>query len=252
MFSYILSLFISAASAQTMCPAAPFGPTDIKNYQTISVCHTNYLSQYNVKFHLPMSVNWVLTKDELNNCNVRKDSFSRDPLLNGEDVSPRDYANSNYDKGHLSPAEDNLFSEKTAYESFYMSNMTPQVPEFNRDGWKWFEQLTREYAFQYGKVIVWDGPILDSDKMIKNEIMVPDYFWKIVYIPSINKTISILAPNAPIKGDNILNYLSTPSEIEIKAGITVPLPTNVNKGYMGDNDDVITTATQIRDAKTCQ
>lgn len=251
MLGLLFGLLFTPAYADT-CPAAPYGPTEIKNYQTVQVCHINYLSEYNVKFHLPMSVNWVVTKDELNNCNIRKNAFSRDPLLNGQDVSPRDYVNSNYDKGHLSPAEDNLFSPRTEDESFYMSNMTPQVPEFNRDGWKYFEQLTREYAFQYGKVIVWAGPVIDSDKMIKDEIAVPDYFWKVVYIPSINKTISIYAPNKQIRGDEILQYLSSPEEIEIKAGITIPLPENVNKSFMGDNDDVITSAKQIRDAKTCQ
>lgn len=249
MLNFILSLFVTTAFAQT-CPAAPYGETQIQNYQTVSVCHTNYLTQYSETYHDPIVVNWVLTKEELaNNC-LKRSTFETDPELNGNDVSPYAYRNSGYDKGHLSPAEDNVFSQKTENESFYMSNMTPQIPQFNRNGWKWFEELERKYAYQYGKVVIWSGTIFENDNSF-NGVRVPTKFWKIIYIPSINKVISILAPNEPIKGDDILTFLSTPDEIEMKAGVIIPLPESVDKNQMGDDDDINVSNSDIQKAKSC-
>jgi endonuclease G len=54
-----------------------------------------------------------------------------------------DYEKSGYDRGHLAPAADMGFSKITMAESFYYSNMSPQVPGFNRGIWKQLEEQTR-------------------------------------------------------------------------------------------------------------
>lgn len=250
MLNFLLSFVVSTAFAQD-CPAAPYGASIIKSYDTEQICHINYMSQYNKELHDPIVVNWVLTKDELQNACIKRSSFRQDPLANGSDISPREYIRSGYDKGHMSPAEDNAWNQTTEDQSFYMTNMTPQVPELNRDGWKYFEQIERQYALQYGKVIIWSGPIFVSFSNIRNEIRIPDYFWKVIFIPSMNKTVSILVPNKQVRGQDILTYLSTPNEIEQKANIVIPLPVNVDKNIMGDTDDITKSNTDVQNSKSC-
>ncbi|AXH72873.1 MAG: DNA/RNA non-specific endonuclease [Caudoviricetes sp.] len=249
MINLILSLFLSTYPAT--CNSAEYGMVKIKNekqYDIKNVCHKNYLSQYSINYKLPIVVNWTLTKNELSNCNKRNGTFHRDNLMEGKDASPKDYTNTGYDRGHLTPAEDNLFSTETEYDSFNMTNITPQVPELNRNGWKWLENLTRLYAYQYDKVVVYSGVIFTSNLNIKG-IRVPDYFWKVIYIPSTKQNISVIVPNKKIQGEDILEYLSTPYEIEIKANIVLPI---TNKNFMGDDDNIHVKNKDILLSKVCK
>lgn len=247
LLGFLLSLFIGTASASVVCPSAEYGNIPTKE-TTLNVCHTNYLSEYSIKYKIPIVVNWTITKDELSNCNKRKGTFHRDLLLEGEDASPKDYTNSGYDRGHLSPAEDNLFSDKTEYDSFSMTNIAPQIPELNRNGWKWLENLSRLYAFQDNKVVIYAGVIFTTEKYIKG-VRIPDYFWKVIYIPSTKENISVIVPNKEIHGEDVLEYLSTPEEIEQKAHIILPI---TNKNYMGDDDTINIKQSDIVLAKVCK
>ena len=249
MLGFIFSLFIATASAASYsCPVAVNGiPKLSSDTNIIKLCHENYLSEYSTKEKIPMVVTWSITNDELDNCNKRKGKFSQDPMANGEDVSPNLYKNTSYDRGHYSPAEDNLFDDDSEKESFYMTNMSPQNPGLNRGGWKWFEELTRRYAYQYGQVDVYTGVILTTNTYI-NGIRVPDYYWKVDYIPSQNKTISVIVPNAKIKGKDILMYITTKNDVERKANIILPLPKNTTQIVYDKN---LVSSSKIRNSKSC-
>ncbi len=43
-----------------------------------------------------------------------------------------DYRGSGFDRGHLAPAADHRSSSNAMRETFYLSNVSPQVPQFNR------------------------------------------------------------------------------------------------------------------------
>ena len=43
-----------------------------------------------------------------------------------------DYQKSGYDRGHLAHAADMGYSMETMVQSFFYSNMSPQLPRFNR------------------------------------------------------------------------------------------------------------------------
>jgi endonuclease G len=50
--------------------------------------------------------------------------------------SLRDYKASNYDRGHMVSSADRMNRAVVNSETFLMSNMSPQVPGFNRGVWK--------------------------------------------------------------------------------------------------------------------
>jgi endonuclease G, mitochondrial len=83
-------------------------------------------------------------------------------------------------------------------ESFMMSNISPQTPEFNRGIWKELETEVREWAKKEHKIIVVTGPVFKDSKgsIGKEEVLVPGYFFKIIYDATGEpKIITFLLPN---------------------------------------------------------
>lgn len=118
----------------------------------------------------------------------RSNDFRADPEISTGSAQLSDYKKSGFDRGHLTPAADMSFSQKAMSETFYMSNMTPQAPQFNRGIWKDLEAQVRFWVEKYGRAYVVSGPILeksaDQYKSIgENEVAVPDYFYKVVLVP---------------------------------------------------------------------
>jgi endonuclease G len=48
-----------------------------------------------------------------------------------------------WDRGYLAPSADFRWSEKALSESYFYSNMSPQLDDFNREGWAELEGLLR-------------------------------------------------------------------------------------------------------------
>ncbi|ANB15019.1 Nuc1p [Sugiyamaella lignohabitans] len=106
----------------------------------------------------------------------------------------RDYFRSGYDRGHQAPAADAKFSQNAMDETFFLTNMCPQVGDgFNRDYWAHFEHFCRKLTDSYASVRIVTGPLYlpkkDSDgkwrvsyEVIGNppNIAVPTHFFKII------------------------------------------------------------------------
>lgn len=68
------------------------------------------------------------------------------------------YTGSGYDRGHLAPSAD----LRTQYEnsaSFLLSNMSPQLPQFNRVVWSQLEKSIREKAIDQHRAWCMSGPL---------------------------------------------------------------------------------------------
>lgn len=67
---------------------------------------------------------------------TRKGSFRVDPLLpRGLRATTSMYTNSGYDRGHLVPAHEKVWDEECMLQTFFMTNIAPQLEEFNRGCW---------------------------------------------------------------------------------------------------------------------
>jgi len=129
----------------------------------------------------------------------RTNRFRTDPLVTTGSATNADYEGSGYDRGHLAPAEDMGWSKKTMSESFYYSNMSPQVPAFNRGVWKRLEELLRYWATEYDSIYIVTGPVLTDGlpAIGPDRVSVPAYFYKVVLVYNSGgvKTIGFLLPN---------------------------------------------------------
>ena len=99
----------------------------------------------------PAWVIYRLTKQQaLTKAAKRDDNFKEDPSVPTGSATLADYRRSGYDRGHLAPAADMAYSRQTMEDSFFMSNMSPQRPAFNRGIWKDLEAQVRDFAISEG------------------------------------------------------------------------------------------------------
>ena len=112
-------------------------PIEVKG--TVELCNTFFVSLYDKQNQRVILVAEHLkpNKDSV----PRNDQFHSDARI-GHQPNPSQYANTGYDKGHMAPAGD-ASSIKEMYETFLMTNMTPQKPLLNRMAWRMLEEHTR-------------------------------------------------------------------------------------------------------------
>jgi endonuclease G len=163
------------------------------------VRHTYYTLSYNEACEQANWVYYSLTDSMvLNSVEERKNNFKMDKLVATVSAKSSDYTNSGYDRGHLCPAADMGFNSVAMEESFLMANISPQAPDFNRGIWKELETTVRKWAIKEHQLYIVTGPVFNNCKSAigKEEVMVPGYFFKIIYDPTDEqKIIAFVLPN---------------------------------------------------------
>ena len=56
------------------------------------------------------------------------------------------FTGTGYDHGHICASADRLYSSLANEQTFYMTNMSPQIPNFNRGYWRSYESWLQDYA----------------------------------------------------------------------------------------------------------
>jgi endonuclease G len=146
------------------------------------IIHEYYTLCYNKEYRIP---NWVCYKltSAMSKTDIceRKNDFRKDSLEPLSDVV-KDYIKSGYDKGHMCPSEDMRFSVKAESQTFYMTNMCPQLGHFNRGIYKVLEEWSRIKAEKNDSLYITSGSIMSTNPMTigHNKVGVPEYFYKIL------------------------------------------------------------------------
>jgi len=159
-----------------------------------------YAFLYSEKHEQPLWVSYKLTKAEIQNkVAKRKDNFRLDPVIKTGSATIADYKGSGYDRGHLAPAADMAWSKKAMSESFFLTNMSPQVPALNRGMWRILEGQIRKWVLKEKELYIITGPIIRPNyKTIgPNRVTVPQWYYKIIvdYYQSEIKAIAFMIPN---------------------------------------------------------
>ena len=187
------------------------------------VHHFAYTLNYSEPFEQASWVAYLLTREHVaKKVAKRTNKFIPDPMVSTGSANNNDYSKSGYDRGHLSPAAENAWSSTAMQESFYYSNMTPQVPAFNRGIWNRLEEKVREWATEYDSLYIATGGVLTSNlpTIGVNKVSVPKYFYKVVlrYSKGNAKGIGFIIPNegstAPLR-----DYVVTIDSVEAMTGI---------------------------------
>lgn len=70
-----------------------------------------------------------------------------------------DYRGSGFDRGHLAAAANHRWSQRAMDDTFYLSNVAPQVPHLNQNAWNNLEKYSRSLTRTYQNVYVCTGPL---------------------------------------------------------------------------------------------
>ena len=195
-------------------------PALLPNEKIIS--HTGYSFVYSEEHEQAKWIAYELTKEETNSLFERTDKFLVDPMVSTGTAQNRDYLKSGYDKGHLAPAADMGWSALTMKESFYFSNMSPQLPGFNRGVWKRLEELMRSWAIDNKAIYIVTGPLLSQGlpTIGGNGVSIPNYYYKVIldYTQPEIHAIGFVLPNASSSA-SLNTFAVSIDEVEKQTGI---------------------------------
>ena len=207
-----LSIFVSVTlSSQEPLPTSTTGQIIRHTYFTLSYAQQHKQAEW---------VYYELTPKVITGSQSRTDNFRPDPKVTTGSAQLSDYRGSGYDRGHLCPAGDMRLNHTSMSETFYLSNMSPQEPSFNRGIWSTLESIVRNWAITEGMIYVVTGGVLTSNKgaIGANRVTVPRYYYKVIYEPETPKMIGFILPNE--RGTRpIENYVVSVDSVEVITGI---------------------------------
>lgn len=185
--------------------------------------HTAYTLKYDEQYEQADWVAYSLTASQALLHQKRSNKFVEDPFVPTGSAMNADYSKSGFDRGHLAPAADMGRSATTMKESFYYSNMSPQLPSFNRGIWKHLEALVHNWAIDYDSIIVVTGPVLGKglETIGPDKVAVPRYYYKVILDAHSRpmKGIAFLLPNASSSSESLQSYVVTIDYVEKMTGI---------------------------------
>jgi len=188
-FVFVFCFLCAGAVSDTLLPS---------NYSGVTIKHTYFTLSYSNKDKQAEWVAYYLTPASINGPQKRSSKFLPDPFLSNP-LGSSSYIKSGYDRGHLCPAADMKLNTTSMKESFYMSNMSPQVPSFNRGIWSKLEDKIRDWALEKNGLYVVTGPLLNKNcGTVNQKITVPCAYYKMVFKQTKTgvEAIAFLLPNA--------------------------------------------------------
>jgi len=201
--------------------------TDLDQYIPASktnaeiVKHRAFILSYQEEYEQASWVLHRLVKAAAYGREGRSNEFLTDPLVESGSAVTQDYSRSGFDRGHLCPAGDFRHDRILEDETFYLSNMSPQMPDFNRGIWSDLENKVRSWVKKRGELIIVTGPILKKGLPTigrMNKIAVPEKFYKIIYDPATEEAIAFLIPNEG-SVELVKSFTISIDELETMTGI---------------------------------
>ena len=192
------------------------------------ICRQAYLVGYDASAKLPRFVTYELIPQNALGCIARTNAFVTDQSVPGG-ARPDDYAGTGYDKGHMVPDGDLSWDQQVEYESFLMTNMSPQAGSLNRGIWKLLETSIRGWAVQRNQsYTIYVGGIYNAqDKKIGQGVVVPHQFYKIVINNQTKEVAGWLFPHVapyPNLGNDLTKFRVPITDIMKQSSVTYAFP----------------------------
>ena len=206
---------------------SPYG-WPVANPAVQPICRQAYLVGYDAPAKLPRYVTYTLLPQNALGCVARTNAFAADQSIQGGAV-PADYAGTGYDKGHMSPDGDLSWDTQVEFESFLMTNMSPQAGSLNRGIWKLLETSVRGWAVQHNQsfTIIAGGIYYAQDKKIGSGVIVPHSFYKIVINNQTKEVAAWEFPHVapyPNLGNDLTKFRKPISQLQTEAAVAYSFP----------------------------
>ena len=204
--------------------------TDDANLSNFLLTRSQYALSYNRDRGTANWVSWQLSADWLGDAD-RQDNFRQDGGLPSGvyQVTPDDYRNTGFDRGHIVPSGDRTRSAQDNSATFLMTNIWPQAPANNRGVWRELEEYTRDLVYEVDWTIyVIAGGYGEQAQLASGQLTVPSRLWKVLVAlapgESLNEVndntlvIAVDVPNRDIITNDWQAYQTTVDRIELATG----------------------------------
>lgn len=227
LFTLLMGISLAAnAGINQSCPQ--FTANGAPQYQTHpgdqEICHKNYAVIHRCDVKAPAAVLEHLTIAAMTGPAKRKDDFRPDPLVTPNcSATLADYSlvGKTHDRGHMAPAKNNTISPEIMSESFFLSNMVPQVANNNRGIWKQLETWERQWAETPGTdFYIISGGIYDAGaQKIGSGLVIPTRLYKVIIEKNSRKVRAYLMPNTALPVADLPKYETTMTAVEAATGM---------------------------------
>ena len=187
---------------------------------------------YNNLRGAPNWVSWHLEKSDIGDFERQNNFHPEADLPDGfKRVTPRDYAGTGFDQGHMCNSKDRSTTEEDNSATFSMANMQPQTPDLNRQVWRHLEDFSRGLAEAGNDLYIVAGCNGGRKTIGKaNKVTVPTRCWKVIVvlpegrndlsrIDKDTRVIAVIMPNrAGISHDPWQKYIRTARQVEAVTG----------------------------------
>jgi len=190
------------------------------------LAHREYLILHDEVMRQPALAHYRLTRSDVRK-RTRESCFREDERVAADNRGTlADYNEPIFERGHLVPRADMNRSRNVMINTFLLSNIMPQKPDFNGGVWRTLESLVRTWARSKGDIIVVTGPIYDFDGdnardddvdrvRPKGRVGIPSHFFKIVLHERDSGFIEAIAVRLPHTGNEVPEGLSYDKELKI-------------------------------------
>ena len=156
--------------------------------------YRNYSFGWSQKDRVALWVAYPLCKLYTNGSAGRTNEWALDPLLGDDSAAPFGGYAGDYARGHQLPSADRQCCYEANAQTFYGTNMTPQLNAHNEGIWADLEGKVRGYANTSDTTYVVTGVMVSSSSEIQkdsygNKVTVPDSYFKAVLKYSKSSTL---------------------------------------------------------------
>lgn len=156
--------------------------------------YRNFSFGWSQKDRIALWVAYPLCKFYTNGSVGRTEDWELDPLLGKNSSAPFGGYGGKYARGHQLPSADRQCSYEANAQTFYGTNMTPQLNEHNGGIWGTLENKVREVAKGSDTTYVVTGVIVSSSSLKEKDsygesVTVPDAYFKVLLCYNKNSTL---------------------------------------------------------------
>ncbi len=193
----------------------------------------NYSMLYDTNLKIAYWVAYPLCNFYTRSNVSRTDAWGYDPQFGTAEQPNMTKSIGGYDRGHQIPSADRLVSTEANRQTFYFTNMTPQVGKLNQQVWAELEGKARNWSSNIDTLYVVTGamPSLPGSTSVKytndndgKRIAVPAYYFKafarIDRQSGTAYTIAFTFNNETFSGSTFMNQAISVSALEEMTGFT--------------------------------
>ncbi|HEY9890044.1 MAG TPA: DNA/RNA non-specific endonuclease [Candidatus Obscuribacterales bacterium] len=194
------------------------------------LARSQYVLSYNRDRGTANWVSWQLSADWLGNT-PRQDNFRQDGGLPAGmyQVTPNDYRQTGYDRGHIVPSGDRTRSVADNAATFLMTNILPQAPQNNQGLWRELEEYSRDQVYQFDQVLhIIAGGYGVQTQLANGRVTVPSRLWKIIVVLDPGEGLADIDLSTPVIAIDVPNqdtpvpdwraYQTTVDRLELATG----------------------------------